>query len=191
MLKKSFIAKAAMGSAAVCIAAVLPWLCMSGQHTPAKSQVIIPLSNSVIVPAEQDIPAPAANPENSQIAAVPEPALLNTVIKGSLSRWHTVRMCVTAYCPCTLCCGPLAKGLTANGYVIRQGDRFAAAPKKYPFGTEIVVPQYNNDKSIKVLDRGGAIKNNRLDVFFPSHTQALNWGIKYLDVKVKTISQIN
>ena len=191
MWKKSYTTKAAMGSAGVCIAAILLWLCMSGRHLPTQSPAIIPLSNLVIVPAEKDTCAAAANPENSQIAAVPEPPPLNTAIKKSLSRWRTVRMRVTAYCPCTLCCGPLAEGRTANGYVIRRADRFVAAPKKYPFGTEIVVPQYNRNKPIKVLDRGGAIKGNRLDVFFPSHTRAAKWGVKYLDVKVRAASQIN
>jgi 3D (Asp-Asp-Asp) domain-containing protein len=186
MWKKSYIAKAAMGSAAVCIAAVLPCLCMSGRHT-----LIIPLSSSVIVPAEQDTCAAAVNPENNQIAAVPEPVSLNAAIEGSLSRWRTVRMRVTAYCSCPLCCGPLASGRTANNYVIRRGDHFVAAPKKYPFGTDIIVPQYNRDKPIKVLDRGGIIKGNRLDVFFPSHTRAAKWGIKYLDVKIRTVRQIN
>jgi 3D (Asp-Asp-Asp) domain-containing protein len=187
MWKRFYIAKAALGPVAVCIAAVLPWPYMSGQYTPTQSQVIIPLSSLVIVPAEQDTCAAAGNSENSQIAAVPEPASLNTAIEGSLSQWRTVRMRVTAYCPCPLCCGSLASGRTANSYVIRRGDRFVAAPKKYPFGTEIVVPKYNRDKPIKVLDRGGTIKSNRLDVFSPSHTQAAKWGVKYLDVKVRTV----
>ncbi|MHC4720522.1 MAG: 3D domain-containing protein, partial [Planctomycetota bacterium] len=41
-----------------------------------------------------------------------------------------------------------------------------------------------NARPVKVLDRGGAIKGNRLDVFFHSHQQALNWGVRYIDVKV-------
>jgi 3D (Asp-Asp-Asp) domain-containing protein len=55
----------------------------------------------------------------------------------------------------------------------------------YPFGTEMIVPGYNNAEPVKVLDRGGAISGNRLDVFFPSHQQALNWGVRYIDVKVR------
>jgi len=38
---------------------------------------------------------------------------------------------------------------------------------------------------VKVLDRGGAIRGSRLDVFFHSHQEALKWGVKYLDVKVR------
>src|SRR3989339_1475736 len=158
--KKFHTDKAAMWFAAVCIGAVLLWLCYG---KPMQSRAIISLSNSVIVPTDQGTDAATANPENSQIVAVSEPLPLSTDIEDGLSEWRTVRMRVTAYCPCKVCCGSFAKGRTANGYNIRCGDRFAAAPKKYPFGTEIIVPQYNGEKPIKVIDRGGVIKGNRLD----------------------------
>ncbi|RLF48212.1 MAG: peptidoglycan-binding protein, partial [Thermoplasmata archaeon] len=50
-----------------------------------------------------------------------------------------------------------------------------------PFGTMIEIPGYG---TVPVLDRGGAIKGDRLDVFFPTEKQALQWGVKYLDVKI-------
>jgi 3D (Asp-Asp-Asp) domain-containing protein len=108
------------------------------------------------------------------------------VIEERLPHWQTVPMRVTAYCPCRRCCGRFADGYTANGHRIQKGERFAAADKKYPFGTEIIVPGYNGGRPIEVLDRGGAIKANRLDVFFESHVQAVRWGVKYLNVKVRT-----
>ncbi len=99
---------------------------------------------------------------------------------------------VTAYCPCRKCCGQFAQGITASGHVIKHGDKFVAADKKFPFGTEFVIPGYNNSNPVKVLDRGGAIKGNRLDVFFgfdpnstcTPHEKALEWGVKYLKVKI-------
>jgi len=99
--------------------------------------------------------------------------------------WQTVRMRVTAYCPCPRCCGSSADGITANGHKIRSGDTLAAADKKFSFGTEMIVPGYNNGEPIKVLDRGGAIRGNKLDVLFDSHKQAQKWGVRYLDVKVR------
>jgi 3D (Asp-Asp-Asp) domain-containing protein len=99
-------------------------------------------------------------------------------------KWQEVRMKVTAYCAGPECTGTHSPGITASGHKIQDGDVFVAADKRYPFGTEMVVPGYNNDKPVKVLDRGGAIKGDRVDVFFPTHEEALEWGVQNLDVKV-------
>lgn len=80
---------------------------------------------------------------------------------------------VTAYCPCTKCCGTCSPGITASGHRIEPGDVFVAAPKNIPFGTKVFVPGYGWST---VQDRGGAIKGNRIDVFFPTHQEALEWG---------------
>ena len=54
----------------------------------------------------------------------------------------------------------------------------------HSFGTEMVIPGYNNSQPVKVLDRGGAIRGRRLDVFFNSHQKAMEWGVQSLPVKV-------
>ena len=91
---------------------------------------------------------------------------------------------ITAYCPNSCCCGKWADGQTASGHWIRPGDKFIAAPKNVPFNTEFIVPGYNNGRPVKVLDRGGVIKGNRLDVFFETHREAKEWGNKRLIVKM-------
>ena len=101
------------------------------------------------------------------------------------TEWETVEMNVSAYCPCSKCCGKYADGVTANGHKIKDGDCFVAAPKNYSFGTEMIIPGYNDGKVVKVLDRGGAIKGNKLDLFFPTHKEALVWGRQHITVKVK------
>jgi 3D (Asp-Asp-Asp) domain-containing protein len=92
---------------------------------------------------------------------------------------------VTAYCPCEKCCGKWANmpgpRVTANGHKIQDGDKFVAAPKNTPFNTWLYIKGYSNEP-IMVLDRGGAIKGKRLDVFFPTHQEALNWGVKEIEV---------
>ena len=111
---------------------------------------------------------------------------LDTTSHGMDSgEWLTVQMRVTAYCPCPKCCGSYSDGITASGHEISQGDRFVAADKIYPFGTEIIIPGYKNGQAVKVLDRGGVIRGNRLDVFFNSHQKALEWGIRYLNVRIR------
>ena len=93
---------------------------------------------------------------------------------------------VTAYCPCEKCCGPVwADGMTACGHVIQPGDMFVAADRSMPIGTMLMVPGYG---TVPVLDRGGVIKGNRLDVFFgdangiSGHQRALNWGVKHQEI---------
>jgi 3D (Asp-Asp-Asp) domain-containing protein len=99
-------------------------------------------------------------------------------------RKQEYEMRVTAYCSCQECCGRNSNRKTASGHDIKHGDTFVAADRRYPFGTEMIVPGYNNSKPVKVLDRGSAIRGNRLDVFFDSHQKARKWGVKYLPVKV-------
>ena len=91
---------------------------------------------------------------------------------------------VTAYCPCEKCCGAYSRGdhyrQTANGHRIQPGEKLVAAPKSFSFGTLLDVPGYG--RSVPVLDRGGAIKGRKLDVFFPTHQAALNWGVKNVEI---------
>jgi 3D (Asp-Asp-Asp) domain-containing protein len=115
-----------------------------------------------------------------------------TVVKGietvaaHAPRTHIRRMEVTAYCPCTKCCGPAAKGITASGKHVSHNDgKFVAADTSVlPFGTKLVIPGYADDAQVQVLDRGGAIKGNKLDLYFPTHAEALTWGRQQVDVIV-------
>ena len=91
------------------------------------------------------------------------------------------KMKVTAYCPCERCCGKYADGITASGHIIKPGDKLIAADKTIPFGTKMYIPGYG---PAEVLDRGGKIKGNHIDIFFDTHQQALNWGVKELEVYI-------
>jgi 3D (Asp-Asp-Asp) domain-containing protein len=98
-----------------------------------------------------------------------------------------VRMRVTAYCPCEICCGPLAAGITASGHRVNvdQG-KFVAADPVLAFGTRLVIPGYNEGQAVRVLDRGGAIRGRSLDVYFDDHEVARQWGVRYLPVAIIT-----
>ena len=99
---------------------------------------------------------------------------------------RVVMMEVTAYCPCTKCCGPEAQGLTASGKPVSYNDgRFVAADRKFSFGTKLSIPGYGDGRAVEVIDRGGAIKGERLDVFFPTHAEALKWGRQKVAVTVE------
>jgi RHS repeat-associated protein len=75
--------------------------------------------------------------------------------------------------------GDRGYGLTASGTTAQSGT--IAAPPTYPFGTQMYVPKYGSGV---VLDRGGAIKNAHIDLWFPSTPAALNWGKQYENVQV-------
>ena len=142
-----------------------------------------------ISPPVLNEPEITANTEQSGPGSTPNEEPENPEdTSDQVDKWETVRMRVTPYCACEKCCGEYADGITACGHEIVPGDAFAAADRRYSFGTEMFVPGYNKGKPIKVLDRGGAIRGDRLDVFFHTHEAALQWGVKYVDVKVRRSS---
>lgn len=85
---------------------------------------------------------------------------------------------VTAYCACMRCCGK-TNGITASG-TQATANRTIAAPSTFAFGTQVVI----NGRTYVVEDRGGAIQGNRIDVYMNTHSEALAWGVRYLDVEV-------
>ena len=81
---------------------------------------------------------------------------------------------VTAYCACKICCGKNAKGITAAGTRPMQG-RTVAAPRTIPLGTRIHIEGIGWRT---VEDRTARRYDGRVDIYFASHKDALNWGIK-------------
>ena len=116
----------------------------------------------------------------------PEVEVAPAVAAAPATRTRVMRMEVTAYCPCTKCCGPNAHGVTASGKPVTYNDsKFVAADTSVlPFGKKLVVPGYAGNAAVEVVDRGGAIKGNKLDLYFPTHDEALVWGRQHLNVTV-------
>lgn len=85
---------------------------------------------------------------------------------------------VTAYCACMQCCGK-TNGITASG-TKATANHTIAAPSTFKFGTKVVI----NGVTYTVEDRGGAIQGNRIDIYMNSHSEALAWGVRYLQVDV-------
>ena len=94
---------------------------------------------------------------------------------------------VTAYCPCPKCCGPEAAGITASGKPVtyNAGAFVAADPDLFSFGAKLRVPGYHEGQLVEVIDRGGAIKGAKVDVYFPTHEQAEAWGRQWVPVTVE------
>ncbi len=98
----------------------------------------------------------------------------------------TIWMTVTAYSPDHRSCGEFADGITASGKSIwTNGMKLVAADKRLmKFGTMLSIPGYDGGAIVPVLDRGGAIKGNRLDVLYPTHSTARKWGVQKLPITV-------
>jgi len=121
-------------------------------------------------------------------------------INSYSSKGRSVYIETTGYCDCQKCCGwernwrfqPVFAsgpnkgkvkeiGICADGTKAKHGT-LAADTRYYPFGTRIYIPGYGMGT---VHDRGGAIKGGaKLDLFFDSHQEALNWGRKKVKVTV-------
>lgn len=89
---------------------------------------------------------------------------------------------LTAYCSCEECCGK-SDGITASGVKARPNHTIAA-PSEFAFGTKLMI----NGIEYTVEDRGGAIKDKRIDVYFDSHQEAINFG-KQKNIDVYRISE--
>ena len=85
---------------------------------------------------------------------------------------------ITAYCPCSKCCGK-STGRTASGTTATAG-RTVAASSKFAFGTKLNIGGH----VYTVEDRGGAVNGNKIDIFVNTHAEALQWGVRYLNVSV-------
>lgn len=99
---------------------------------------------------------------------------------------RTIMMTVTAYSPDARSCGDSADGITATLHSVwTNGFKLVAAdPKVLPYGSMLSIAGYDNGQVVPVLDCGGAIKGRRLDVLFPTHEQARQWGIRKIPVVV-------
>lgn len=106
-----------------------------------------------------------------------------------ISYSSVVRVKATAYCPCRSCTGKDSSSpgynRTATGTQAKRDPNgystIAVDPRIIPLGTKVYVEGYG---FAVAEDTGGAIKGNKIDVYFPSHSEALQWGVKYKNVYI-------
>ena len=157
------------------------------KHVHLAAEPVAPLAAPAVVMDEPTVELAAAKiaPEIVENVITPELLVPITPAAPAIPIIKTIEMEVTAYCPCKKCCGPKAQGITASGKrVDYNGGQFVAADKRFAFGTKLFIPGYAGGKAVEVTDRGGAIKGNKLDVYFHSHAEALKWGRQKLTVTV-------
>lgn len=141
--------------------------------------VIAGLGISHLFKDESSEPVETSEPTN--VTTTPEPKII------SLGEYK-----LTAYCSCEKCCGKWAKNrpidedgnpivYTANMSVAKQGVTVAADTNVLPFDSKILIDGHE----YTVQDRGGAIKGNRIDVYFESHEEALQFGVQHKEIFLK------
>lgn len=91
-------------------------------------------------------------------------------------------MVATGYCPCKLCCGEWANGLTYTGDKAGRGS-VAIDPEAriLKLGQKLYIEGYGYGVA---NDIGGAIKGWEIDLCFDTHQEALEWGRKLVKVYV-------
>jgi 3D (Asp-Asp-Asp) domain-containing protein len=85
----------------------------------------------------------------------------------------------TAYCSCEKCCGKDPSddwyGITATGTKAQWGT-VAVDRKLIKLGSKLRIDGFP-DITFRAEDVGGAIKGNHIDIWFPSHEEALEYGV--------------
>ena len=135
-------------------------------------------------PARPDIPATAA-------PATAAPADAPRASEPARVAGEKVWLQVTAYCPCSRCCGPWAYRLPrrfADGTPVAGTDfALAADTGEFPFGTRIRVPGYASGEPVPVLDVGAAVKGRHIEIFLHgdnAHRRAKQWGNRWMEVEI-------
>ena len=103
---------------------------------------------------------------------------------------------VTAYCPCKICCGKSAAGITASGVFVMDSPYGLAVPKAL-LHSRLHVPNYLQYSAPfrfwRADDTGSALEEDwvktprvlHVDVRFRNHNWALWWGVRNLTVYIE------
>ena len=85
---------------------------------------------------------------------------------------------LTAYCPCSICCGEWAGGPCASGNYPSAG--YTVACNSLPMGTVIYIEGYGT----YVVEDTGGMGGSVIDIFFNTHEEALAFGASYANVYI-------
>ena len=116
----------------------------------------------------REVEASEMKPTNAVVTMVEEP-------ESELINLGEYKL--TAYCACKKCCGK-TDGITASGVKAKEGVTVAADTRVLPFGTKLFI----NGHEYIVQDKGGAIKGNKIDIYFDNHQEALEFGVQHKEI---------
>ena len=139
--------------------------------------------------------APAASQAAVEVTVAPGPEALLAAVEQPAEDYSSIdpleligTFKATAYCPCVECCGVWSaehpdRGddyvqKTRSGTIPEEGRTIAADWSVLPEGSEVIICGH----PYIVEDTGGAIKGNRIDIYFESHEEALEYGVQDVDL---------
>lgn len=141
------------------------------------------LLTTVVEQDTQEVPTTSQTPTETIFETEPPTTEAPTTIETdapAIEEPETTLYKLTAYCPCEICCGK-SNGITATGTKATAGRTVAVDPNKIPYGSEVII----NGHTYIAEDCGGAIKGNKIDIFFDTHQEALAFGVQYAEVEVR------
>jgi 3D (Asp-Asp-Asp) domain-containing protein len=115
-----------------------------------------------------------ADPASAQLAIDAEKVARTGGVAYAYADSELVDFHATAYC---------LKGRTASGINTRPG-MIAADPSVLPLGTVVHLRAGRYTGTYTVMDTGGRIKGRRVDVYVPTHREALEFGRRQVKIKV-------
>lgn len=129
-----------------------------------------------ISPSEPDVNATEIDESDKISGAMYKPLVFS--YDRAENEWEDYIL--TAYCSCEECCGK-SDGITASGTIATPERTIAVDNSRIPYGTTVEIDGFG---TYVAEDCGGAIKGNRIDIFFADHEQAMNFGVQRARVRI-------
>lgn len=159
---------------------LMEWNDLSGDLIHPGDTLIISgdeIENSMLPSFSEKPIAAAPTPQLSQLEPAPKAAAPTASAPPSGKEMTVTATAYTAYCKgCS--------GTTAYGIDLRANPNqkvIAVDPRIIPLGSKVWVEGYGEAVA---GDTGGAIKGKKIDVFIPSHSNAMKWGVKTVKIRV-------
>ena len=106
-------------------------------------------------------------------------AFVLSPLRGDAKTISMGRFKLTAYCPCWECSEGFGRQ-THSGKQARSNHTVAADLSVMNLGDTVTI----NGKEYKVEDSGGGVNGDHLDIFFDTHEEVEEFGVRYGDVKI-------
>ncbi|WP_026693231.1 G5 and 3D domain-containing protein [Peribacillus kribbensis] len=120
--------------------------------------------------------------KTNKIVAVGTKKLFAQVSRGNNSESGGREFYVNSTAYTANCSG--CSGFTSTGINLKSNPNskiIAVDPRVIPMGSKVYVEGYGYAVA---ADKGGAIKGNKIDVFFPTTSQAYKWGARKIKIKI-------